>query len=189
MSTGCLLLKCCSACVYNTVCRDFGLRLSSTYVPFHWVLCGVRHSPLAFFYCDCQREQNTASSAVYTLPELYRFLFRSLSHVAQFLNHLPRSLLILRQACHLNANTILQHFLFRKPQHNMLFLLSLSLPPILPRSPVCGENHVRSWTVTRFRGRISTQPGSVPISSFKVLSLDGPHSLLYPINSIGMTVQ
>jgi hypothetical protein len=50
---------------------------------------------------------------------------------------------------------------------------------------VCAENHVRSWTVTRFRGRISTQPGSVPISSFKVLSLDGPHSLFYPINSIG----
>jgi hypothetical protein len=50
---------------------------------------------------------------------------------------------------------------------------------------VCGENHVRTWTVTRFRGRISTQPGSVPISSFKVLSLEGPHSLFYPINSIG----
>ena len=59
-------------------------------------------------------------------------------------------------------------------------LLSLSL-----LSLVCGENHVRTWTVTRFRGRISTQPGSVPIASFKVLSLEGPHSLFYPINSIG----
>ncbi len=50
---------------------------------------------------------------------------------------------------------------------------------------VCAENHVRSWTVTRFRGRISTQPGSTPIASFKVLSLEGAHSLFYPVNSIG----
>ncbi len=50
---------------------------------------------------------------------------------------------------------------------------------------VCSENHVRTWTVTRFRGRISTQPGSTPIASFKVLSLEGAHSLLYPVNSIG----
>ena len=54
---------------------------------------------------------------------------------------------------------------------------------------VCAENHVRSWTVTRFRGRISTQPGSAPIASFKVLSLEGPHSLFYPINSIGACVR
>ena len=66
--------------------------------------------------------------------------------------------------------------------------LTLPLTPSLspPHSQVCGENHVRTWTVTRFRGRISTQPGSVPISSFKVLSLEGPHSLFYPINSIGI---
>ena len=65
--------------------------------------------------------------------------------------------------------------------------LSLSLSVSLPPSPstVCAENHVRSWTVTRFRGRISTQPGSTPIASFKVLSLEGAHSLFYPINSIG----
>lgn len=50
---------------------------------------------------------------------------------------------------------------------------------------VCAENHVRTWTVTRFRGRISTQPGSNPVASFKVLSLEGAHSLFYPINSIG----
>ncbi|KAI9564726.1 hypothetical protein GHT06_008467 [Daphnia sinensis] len=38
---------------------------------------------------------------------------------------------------------------------------------------VCSEyNHVRTWSVTRFRGMISTQPGSTPVSSFKVLSLD-----------------
>lgn len=39
--------------------------------------------------------------------------------------------------------------------------------------PVCSEyNHVRTWSVTRFRGMISTQPGSTPLSSFKVLTLD-----------------
>lgn len=53
-------------------------------------------------------------------------------------------------------------------------------------SLVCSENHVRSWTVTRFRGRISTQPGSTPIASFKVLSLEGAHSLYNHINSIGI---
>ncbi|XP_064293476.1 SH3KBP1-binding protein 1 [Phalacrocorax carbo] len=38
---------------------------------------------------------------------------------------------------------------------------------------VCADNHhVRTWTVTRFRGMISTQPGSTPLASFKILSLD-----------------
>ena len=38
---------------------------------------------------------------------------------------------------------------------------------------VCQEyNHVRSWSVTRFRGMISTQPGSMPLASFKVISLE-----------------
>jgi WD40 repeat protein len=38
---------------------------------------------------------------------------------------------------------------------------------------VCSDyNHVRSWSVTRFRGMISTQPGATPIASFKVVSLD-----------------
>lgn len=38
---------------------------------------------------------------------------------------------------------------------------------------VCSEyNHVRSWAVTRFRGMISTQPGSTSLASFKVLTLD-----------------
>ncbi|XP_033216767.1 BTB/POZ domain-containing protein KCTD3 isoform X2 [Belonocnema kinseyi] len=38
---------------------------------------------------------------------------------------------------------------------------------------VCSEyNHVRSWAVTRFRGMISTQPGSMPEASFKIVSLD-----------------
>ncbi|XP_026543524.1 SH3KBP1-binding protein 1 isoform X2 [Notechis scutatus] len=37
---------------------------------------------------------------------------------------------------------------------------------------VCADSHVRTWTVTRFRGRISTQPGSTPLASFKILALD-----------------
>ncbi|EDO48579.1 predicted protein [Nematostella vectensis] len=38
---------------------------------------------------------------------------------------------------------------------------------------VCSEyNHVRTWNVTRFRGMISTQPGSTPLASFNVVSLE-----------------
>lgn len=38
---------------------------------------------------------------------------------------------------------------------------------------VCSEyNHVRTWRVTRFRGMISTQPGSTPEASFKIVALD-----------------
>ncbi|XP_076284196.1 BTB/POZ domain-containing protein KCTD3 [Lasioglossum baleicum] len=38
---------------------------------------------------------------------------------------------------------------------------------------VCSEyNHVRSWAVMRFRGMISTQPGSTPEASFKIVSLE-----------------
>ena len=49
-------------------------------------------------------------------------------------------------------------------ENNSLLLLSL---------PVCADyNHVRSWSVTRFRGMINTQPGSVPLASFKVMSFE-----------------
>ncbi|KAI1284981.1 BTB/POZ domain-containing protein KCTD3 [Halotydeus destructor] len=37
---------------------------------------------------------------------------------------------------------------------------------------MCNKMHVRTWTLTRFRGRISTQPGSTPHASFKLLMLD-----------------
>ncbi|XP_057669542.1 BTB/POZ domain-containing protein KCTD3 [Diorhabda carinulata] len=38
---------------------------------------------------------------------------------------------------------------------------------------VCSEyNHVRSWRVTRFRGMLSTQPGSTPEASFKIVALE-----------------
>uniref|UniRef100_A0A183DQQ6 KCTD3 n=1 Tax=Gongylonema pulchrum TaxID=637853 RepID=A0A183DQQ6_9BILA len=46
---------------------------------------------------------------------------------------------------------------------------------------VCSEyNHVRSWGVTRFRGMISTQPGSTSLASFKVLTLDSTDDGLDP---------
>ena len=53
---------------------------------------------------------------------------------------------------------------------------------------MCSEyNHVRSWSVTRFRGMISTQPGSVSLASFKVVSLDEyhPHGSYSIGNNIG----
>ncbi|XP_055902854.1 BTB/POZ domain-containing protein KCTD3 isoform X1 [Eupeodes corollae] len=38
---------------------------------------------------------------------------------------------------------------------------------------VCSEyNHVRTWGVPRFRGMLSTQPGSTPKASFKIVSLE-----------------
>ncbi|KAJ3214778.1 SH3KBP1-binding protein 1 [Dinochytrium kinnereticum] len=38
---------------------------------------------------------------------------------------------------------------------------------------VCeNENHVRTWKIHRFRGRLSTQPGTVPISSFRIPATD-----------------
>lgn len=44
---------------------------------------------------------------------------------------------------------------------------------------VCSEyNHVRTWQVTRFRGMISTQPGSTPEASFKIVSLEAVDSTL-----------
>ena len=53
---------------------------------------------------------------------------------------------------------------------------------------VCSEyNHVRSWCVTRFRGMISTQPGSTPSASFKIVSLedDTPSGVSAHGNDIG----
>lgn len=40
-------------------------------------------------------------------------------------------------------------------------------------STVCSDyNHVRAWSVIRFRVMINIQPGSTPLASFAVLSLD-----------------
>lgn len=52
-------------------------------------------------------------------------------------------------------------------------LASLTNCSFLYDISVCSEyNHVRTWSVTRFRGMISTQPGSTPLASFKVISLE-----------------
>jgi len=53
---------------------------------------------------------------------------------------------------------------------------------------VCSEyNHVRTWNVTRFRGMISTQPGSTPLASFQIVSLEEvePHVAHAAGNDIG----
>lgn len=53
---------------------------------------------------------------------------------------------------------------------------------------VCSEfNHVRTWNVTRFRGMISTQPGSTPLASFKIVTIDAlDSSISYTLgNNIG----
>ena len=53
---------------------------------------------------------------------------------------------------------------------------------------ICSEyNHVRTWNVTRFRGMISTQPGSTPLASFNVVSLEAQdcHPSLLAGNVIG----
>ncbi|XP_034484975.1 BTB/POZ domain-containing protein KCTD3 [Drosophila innubila] len=42
---------------------------------------------------------------------------------------------------------------------------------------VCSEyHHVRTWSLTRFRGMLSTQPGSTPEASFKIVSLEATDS-------------
>lgn len=42
---------------------------------------------------------------------------------------------------------------------------------------VCSEyHHVRTWSLTRFRGMLSTQPGSTPEVSFKIVSLEATDS-------------
>lgn len=44
---------------------------------------------------------------------------------------------------------------------------------------VCSEySHVRTWSVNRFRGMISTQPGSTPMASFKIISLEEMESYI-----------
>ena len=53
---------------------------------------------------------------------------------------------------------------------------------------VCSDyNHVRTWNVTRFRGMLSTQPGSTPLASFKVVSLERsePHPSFASGNMLG----
>ncbi|CAG9766347.1 unnamed protein product [Ceutorhynchus assimilis] len=47
---------------------------------------------------------------------------------------------------------------------------------------VCSEyNHVRSWRVTRFRGMLSTQPGSTPEASFKIVALEAAEPTMGPL--------
>lgn len=57
---------------------------------------------------------------------------------------------------------------------------------------VCSDsNHVRTWEVLRFRGMISTQPGPMPLASFKVLALEAsvPHPCYSKGNDIGKSTR
>lgn len=57
---------------------------------------------------------------------------------------------------------------------------------------VCSDsNHARTWEVLRFRGMISTQPGPMPLASFKVLALEAsePHPCYSKGNDIGKSMQ
>lgn len=44
----------------------------------------------------------------------------------------------------------------------------------------CSKNHIRSWSLTRFRGLISTQPGSTPHASFSLLKLPADEYSVVP---------
>ena len=53
---------------------------------------------------------------------------------------------------------------------------------------VCSEyNHVRTWSVTRFRGMVSTQPGPKSLASFNIVALeqDRPHPSYTSGNCVG----
>lgn len=68
----------------------------------------------------------------------------------------------------LNCNVVYIHFINLHANH--ILQVTLSEKYLVS---VCSEyNHVRSWAVTRFRGMISTQPGSTPEASFKIVSLE-----------------
>ncbi len=55
---------------------------------------------------------------------------------------------------------------------NWNFFLRVKLSEKYLVSVCCEYNHVRTWGVTRFRGMISTQPGSTSVASFKIISLE-----------------
>nr|XP_023395612.1 LOW QUALITY PROTEIN: SH3KBP1-binding protein 1 [Loxodonta africana] len=76
-------------------------------------------------------------------------------------------------------NDLLVSELYRDPAEDGVTALSVYLTPKTSKlsaalsSSVCADNnHVRTWSVTRFRGMISTQPGSTPLASFKILALE-----------------
>ncbi|XP_027467411.1 BTB/POZ domain-containing protein KCTD3 isoform X7 [Zalophus californianus] len=70
-------------------------------------------------------------------------------------------------------NDLLVTELYHDPSNDAITALSVYLTP---KTMCADNNHVRTWTVTRFRGMISTQPGSTPLASFKILSLEETES-------------
>jgi hypothetical protein len=55
---------------------------------------------------------------------------------------------------------------------------------------VCASNnHVRTWNVTRFRGMISTQPGSTPLASYRIVSIEPARSIAsYTAGNVGYCI-
>ncbi|VEL29028.1 unnamed protein product [Protopolystoma xenopodis] len=61
----------------------------------------------------------------------------------------------------------------------MLYMIKTFWAATLPSYQALGRNrfcnelhHVRTWSVTRFRGLINTKPSSTPLASFHVTALD-----------------
>ncbi|XP_047677278.1 BTB/POZ domain-containing protein KCTD3 isoform X2 [Tachysurus fulvidraco] len=81
-------------------------------------------------------------------------------------------------------NDLLVTELYHDPSNDAITALSVYLTP---KTMCADNNHVRTWTVTRFRGMISTQPGSTPLASFKIISLEETesHSSYSSGNDIG----
>ncbi|XP_036008690.1 SH3KBP1-binding protein 1 isoform X3 [Mus musculus] len=71
-------------------------------------------------------------------------------------------------------NDLLVSELYRDPAEDGVTALSVYLTP---KTMCADNNHVRTWSVTRFRGMISTQPGSTPLASFKILALESVDGL------------
>ena len=82
------------------------------------------------------------------------------------------------------CNKALKNFLDQRQADHICSVLKT----LLLFFAVCSDyNHVRTWNVTRFRGMLSTQPGSTPLASYKVVSLERsePHQSSASGNMIG----
>ena len=45
---------------------------------------------------------------------------------------------------------------------------------------LCAKSHVRTWAVTRFRGVLSTQPGSAPYANFNLTQMEKQNDQIEP---------
>ncbi|KAF7254221.1 BTB/POZ domain-containing protein KCTD3, partial [Varanus komodoensis] len=104
-----------------------------------------------------------------------------LRHEAEFYGITPlvRRLLLCEELERSSCGSVLFHGYLPPPGIPSRKISNSSGTSTDVRTPQNGSednNHVRTWTVTRFRGMISTQPGSTPLASFKILSLEETES-------------